>query len=59
MLLNDPKFLELKEEGYNTLKSIYGSHDSNQVNSFMDEKHSHLVRVNDAIRRKFLPREEY
>ena len=59
LLLNDPKFLELKEEGYNTLESIYGSHDSNQVNSFMDEKHAHLVRVNDAIRRKFLPREEY
>ena len=59
LLFNDPKFLELKEEGYSTLKSIYGSHDSHQVNSFMDEKHAHLVRVNDAIRRKFLPKEEY
>ena len=58
IITNDEQINLYCDEGYK-IEEIFGSDDSNLCEKEMNEKHAHMVRVNDAIRRKFLPTEEY
>ena len=58
LVQTNQEIIEFKENGYK-IDKIIGSQDFYSGEREMNEKHAHMVRVNNAIRRKFLPTEEY
>jgi hypothetical protein len=58
LITRDEQIQQYRHEGY-AIEDIVGSHDSHASERQMNERHSHMVRVNDAIRRKFTPKEGF